>query len=94
MRLSNLGDPLPYQFHCMSSNTVGVAESRELLVLYGSQTGTAQDVAERVARDGKRRHFRVRVMAMDSYNTVSMRSCVLKGPLVMSCTCVLVCLAV
>lgn len=50
------------------------AGKRELLVLYGSQTGTAQDVAERVGRDGKRRHFRVRVLAMDTYNTVSMRS--------------------
>lgn len=42
---------------------------RQLLVLYGSQTGTAQDVAERVGREGKRRRFRVRVLAMDSYNT-------------------------
>ena len=50
-----------------------VAAERQLLVLYGSQTGTAQDAAERVGREGKRRHFRVRVLAMDSYNTVSMR---------------------
>lgn len=49
-------------------------EERKLLVLYGSQTGTAQDAAERVGREGKRRHFRVRVLAMDSYNTVSMRT--------------------
>ncbi|XP_064396442.1 NADPH-dependent diflavin oxidoreductase 1-like [Halichondria panicea] len=39
-----------------------------LLVLYGSQTGTAQDTAERVGRAGRRRHFRTRVMAMDSYD--------------------------
>ena len=52
-------------------SAVAVAGQRELLVLYGSQTGTAQDVAERVGRDGRRRHFRVRVLAMDSYNTVS-----------------------
>ncbi len=42
-----------------------------LLVLYGSQTGTAQDTAERVGRAGKRRHFRTRVMAMDSYDKVA-----------------------
>lgn len=46
-------------------------EDRRLLVLYGSQTGTAQDTAERVGREGKRRHFRMRVMAMDDYHTVS-----------------------
>ena len=45
---------------------------RKLLVLYGSQTGTAQDTAERVGRGGQRRHFKVKVQAMDSYNIVSM----------------------
>ena len=44
---------------------------RRLVVLYGSQTGTAQDVAERIGRDAKRRHFAVKVLAMDSYNKVS-----------------------
>lgn len=48
--------------------------SRQLLVLFGSQTGTAQDTAERVGRDGKKRHFRTRVLAMDSYDMVSMRT--------------------
>lgn len=43
---------------------------RKLVVLYGSQTGTAQDVAERIGRDAKRRHFAVKVFAMDSYDKV------------------------
>ena len=43
---------------------------RKLLVLYASQTGTAQDVAERIGRDAKRRHFAVEVFAMDGYNKV------------------------
>ena len=47
-----------------------MADDRRLLVLYGSQTGTAQDVAERVGREGKRRHFRMRVLPMDSYGKV------------------------
>jgi len=34
---------------------------RSLLVLYGSQTGCAQEVAERIAWEGKRRLFRVRL---------------------------------
>jgi hypothetical protein len=32
-----------------------------LLVLYGSQTGTAEDVAERVGREARRRFIRARV---------------------------------
>lgn len=43
---------------------------RKLLVLYASQTGTALDVAERIGRDAKRRHFAVKVFAMDSYDKV------------------------
>lgn len=34
---------------------------RPMLVLYGSQTGCAQEVAERIAWEGKRRLFRVRL---------------------------------
>ncbi|XP_059342343.1 NADPH-dependent diflavin oxidoreductase 1 isoform X3 [Ammospiza nelsoni] len=37
-----------------------------LLVLFGSQTGTAQDTAERVGREAQRRHLRCRVQALDS----------------------------
>ncbi len=46
-------------------------EVPQLLVLYGSQTGTAHDVAERIFRDGKRHHFSAKVMAMDDYPIVS-----------------------
>ena len=44
---------------------------RALLVLYGSQTGTAQDTAERIGRQAQRRRMKVRVEALDSYNVVS-----------------------
>lgn len=43
---------------------------RRLLVLFGSQTGCAQDVAERVARAAKRRWFRSQVLPMDDYEKV------------------------
>lgn len=43
---------------------------RKLLILYGSQTGTAQDVADKVYREAKRRHFSARVTALDSYDIV------------------------
>lgn len=38
-----------------------------LLVLFGSQTGTAEEVAERLGREARRRHLRCRVQALDSY---------------------------
>ncbi|KAL6044335.1 NADPH-dependent diflavin oxidoreductase 1 [Balamuthia mandrillaris] len=42
-------------------------KDRPLLVLYGSQTGTAQEVAEMLERSGSRLHYQVRVQAMDDY---------------------------
>lgn len=44
--------------------------SRRILVLYGSQTGTAEEVAERIGREGKRRHLKVDIEAMDDYDKV------------------------
>ncbi|KAJ1559080.1 NADPH-dependent diflavin oxidoreductase 1, partial [Cladochytrium tenue] len=43
-------------------------ESRRLLVLFGSETGCAEDVAHAVARDARRRRFAVRVSTMDDYD--------------------------
>jgi sulfite reductase alpha subunit-like flavoprotein len=45
-------------------------ESRKLLLLYGSETGCAQDTAERIGRQARRRHFKARVIAMDEYDRV------------------------
>ncbi|XP_005055399.1 PREDICTED: NADPH-dependent diflavin oxidoreductase 1 [Ficedula albicollis] len=45
---------------------------RRLLVLFGSQTGTAQDTAERVGREAKRRHLRCRVEALDSCDVANL----------------------
>ncbi|XP_071820437.1 NADPH-dependent diflavin oxidoreductase 1-like isoform X2 [Apostichopus japonicus] len=47
---------------------MGDQASTRLCILFGSQTGTAQDVAERLGRDAKRRHFAVKLMPLDSYN--------------------------
>lgn len=41
--------------------------TRRLLILYGSQTGTAEDVAERIGRQARRYRFAVSVMAMNDY---------------------------
>ncbi|RVE65475.1 hypothetical protein OJAV_G00116890 [Oryzias javanicus] len=43
-----------------------------LLVLYGSQTGTAQDAAQRIGRQAQRRRLQVRVMALDSYKVANL----------------------
>ncbi|KAG9305831.1 hypothetical protein G9A89_006242 [Geosiphon pyriformis] len=45
-----------------------VEGSRQILILYGSQTGCAQDLAERIGREARRRHFKTRVSAMDTYD--------------------------
>lgn len=45
-----------------------------VLVLYGSQTGTAQDTAERIGRQAQRRRLRVKVEALDTYNVANLIS--------------------
>lgn len=42
----------------------------QILVLFGSQTGTAQDEAERLGREARRRRLGCRVLALDSYAVV------------------------
>lgn len=44
--------------------------ARRLVVLYGSQTGTAEDVASRVGRKARRQRFETTVAAMDAYDKV------------------------
>lgn len=44
---------------------------RKISVLYGSQTGTAQEVAERIGREAKRRHLSASVLVLDDYDVVS-----------------------
>eukprot|EP01111_Echinosteliopsis_oligospora_P000751 TRINITY_DN10881_c0_g1_i1.p1 TRINITY_DN10881_c0_g1~~TRINITY_DN10881_c0_g1_i1.p1 ORF type:complete len:180 (+),score=55.85 TRINITY_DN10881_c0_g1_i1:70-609(+) len=41
---------------------------RKVVILYGSQTGCAQEVAERLHRDFKRLRFHSRVVGMDQYD--------------------------
>ncbi len=42
-------------------------DKRQLVILYGSQTGTAQAVAERIGREAKRLHFDTEVKAMNDF---------------------------
>ncbi|TWW66953.1 NADPH-dependent diflavin oxidoreductase 1 [Takifugu flavidus] len=45
-----------------------------LQVLYGSQTGSAQDTAHRVARQARRKQIQVQVLPLDSYNVANLIS--------------------
>lgn len=45
-----------------------------LLVLYGSQTGTAQDTAQRIMRQAQRRRMQVQVLPLDGYNVANLIS--------------------
>ncbi|XP_068104750.1 NADPH-dependent diflavin oxidoreductase 1 [Hyperolius riggenbachi] len=45
---------------------------RKLLVLFGSQTGTAEDMADRIGREAQRRHFTCKVEALDSYSVANL----------------------
>lgn len=46
------------------------ATSRKLVVLFGSQTGTAEEVAERIGREARRRYIIPIVIGMDDYEIV------------------------
>ncbi|KAM9840892.1 NADPH-dependent diflavin oxidoreductase 1 [Aulostomus maculatus] len=45
-----------------------------LLILYGSQTGTAQDTAHRIERQALRRRLQVQVLPLDDYNVADLIS--------------------
>lgn len=45
-----------------------MTENRRMAILYGSQTGCAQDLAEQVFRESKKYQFAGPVMSMDEYS--------------------------
>ncbi|KAJ7746603.1 riboflavin synthase domain-like protein [Mycena metata] len=45
-----------------------MSSERNVLILYATETGTAQDVAERLARQCRRIHFTCRVVSTDKYS--------------------------
>ena len=47
-----------------------VADDRTALVLYGSETGNAQDIAEELGRMTQRLHFATEVTSLDSTEPV------------------------
>jgi sulfite reductase alpha subunit-like flavoprotein len=49
-------------------------ENRKLRILYGSETGTASDIAEELWRESKKFHFESSISAMDNYQVESLIS--------------------
>jgi len=47
-------------------------QDRKILIVYGSQTGTAQDVAERIWRESQFYNFHGPVMCMDDYSVINL----------------------
>lgn len=43
---------------------------KRISILYGSQTGTAEDVAERIGREARRRYLDTNVSSLDDYTIV------------------------
>lgn len=53
---------------------IGDQPARTALILYGSETGNAQDVANELGRLTERLHFLTRVSDLDSIDIVSLDS--------------------
>lgn len=56
--------------HIMAQNPNGQRHDRSALILYGSETGNSQEVAEELGRVAERLHFMTRVTEMDSIELV------------------------
>jgi sulfite reductase alpha subunit-like flavoprotein len=54
----------------MAEGSKGQRHDRSALVLYGSETGNSQDVAEELGRVAERLHFVTRVSEMDLVDIV------------------------
>lgn len=52
-------------------------QDRSVLLLYGSETGNAQDVADEIGRMCQRLHFKIQVDEMNAVELVSFSNCFL-----------------
>ena len=51
---------------------MNLTSSRALTILYGTQTGTAKDLAQRLGRDAKERHISAHVTSMNEYQVAQL----------------------
>jgi sulfite reductase alpha subunit-like flavoprotein len=57
--------------HDEQSGSDHAPDDRSLLILYATETGTAQDAADRIARECRRIHFKCRLSSMNAYPLAS-----------------------
>eukprot|EP00111_Clytia_hemisphaerica_P002252 TCONS_00006308-protein len=55
-----------------SSDASQATFQKKISILYGSQTGTAEDVAERIGRESRRRHLETTVSSLDDYTIANL----------------------
>ncbi|KIJ64288.1 hypothetical protein HYDPIDRAFT_133001 [Hydnomerulius pinastri MD-312] len=51
-----------------ASDEGSTLDSRDILILFATETGTAQETADRIARECRRGHFQCRVQNMETYS--------------------------
>ena len=56
--------------NCITLHSMASTQGRRALVLYGSETGNAQDVAEELGRIAERLRFHVEVTELNAINLV------------------------
>lgn len=54
----------------MSSERLYDMPERRLLILFATETGTAQDIADRIARESRNLLFKSQVVSVDCYTLV------------------------
>jgi sulfite reductase (NADPH) flavoprotein alpha-component len=65
---ANLGEPGPAS--APANGSPQQSKTQSLLILYGSQTGTAEQLAKRLGTDAAKRGFAARVMEMNAFASV------------------------
>lgn len=65
-----MSDPSSSRSSTIEPDTQHENYERDLLILYATETGTALDAAEQIAREALRRLFSVRLCSVDEYPVV------------------------
>lgn len=65
--------PSPNAKDSESSELDNEGQSTSILVLYATETGTALDIAEQLAREARRRLYDVRLASVDAYPIVRLK---------------------
>jgi len=70
LKMSSVTDDEKNDADVPSHDNENAADPRCLLILYATETGTAQETADRIARECRRVYFQCRVCNMATYSPV------------------------